>query len=89
MTDHQVKDIVWSGPERGTRRITCICGWTEKSGNVTQWTLTLEQFIEVYDPYLMLQWEKHVYTPEERSILMELKGHAIPKQYCKQYWKKP
>jgi hypothetical protein len=57
-------------------RIRCQCGWTEKVGQ--HWRSSTgkehEELASSARYTLMLRWERHVYTPEERRILAELEG---------------
>ena len=64
--EHRVSFLGKDPVMKNDYRIRCQCGWTEK---VNIWS-----DIEYAERILMCEWERHVYTPEERLILTELGG---------------
>lgn len=68
--------VAWMGKDPTTKeswRIKCQCGWTEKCYPSVHRT-DQEHNEQATKVTLMLRWERHVYTPEERRILTELGG---------------
>lgn len=64
--EHHMQGIGWSGPEKGTLRIRCSCGWTEKTNVIELGGKTRATDILKY------YWEKHAYTDDEILLLHEL-----------------
>lgn len=69
--EHAVTGVGWSGPEQGTLRITCLCGWTEKS---QVWHINMKSHTH---RRLMELWEIHAYPPETLALMHELSGCEI------------
>lgn len=71
MPEHQMQGISWSGPEKGTLRIRCSCGWTEKT-TVLNMALKEDMALKERKSTLRYNWERHAYTDEEILLLHEL-----------------
>lgn len=71
MSEHIMQGIGWSGPEKGTLRVRCSCGWTEKTSVVDPGEKSREENI------LRFFWERHAYTDTEMMLLHELEGCEI------------
>jgi len=69
--EHRVTFLGKDPVTKNNWRIRCECGWTEKCLSMHQ---GYSYKVEGVRYTLMLRWEQHVYTPEERMVLKELEG---------------